>query len=334
MHRMFAYSCVFICLLPSIEAGQSDLALSVESAWDKRTSAVRSMHYSWDVVIKHHAAPAGPIEAQGEFAMDRLGPSQLRWRFSVMNVQLFEGTEYIQQQSLKTFDGGENNVLFFATSQADIPVASIEREQHGHSRDIRLLPIRLVHIPFDATDGVFAKQQWESQARTVFEGVDCIVLSSGLIKVWVTDSPDHMPVKLTVDWEASGIVKYDYRLRYSTEKQSSLPVLSGWDYVGFSFDGKSIIDSRNVSVKAATLNELLDDELFKQENFPHGTWVNDIVLGKSYLVRDDKPDRIIGKFESVDDYEQMLNTDSASELDTVEGKSHLIRERKPSRIIE
>ena len=315
MYGIVYCSLLFTCLLSSVEAGQSDLASGVESAWDKRSSAISSLYFSWDVVIKFYAAPDGPIEATGEFAMDRLGQNQLRWRFSVMNVNLLEGREFLQQQSLKTFDGGENSVLFFADSPTNIPVASIEREERGLSRDVRVLPIRLVYMPFDATDGVFAKQQWENQARTVFEDVNCIVLSSGLLKVWVTDSADHIPIRFTEDWETSGAVRLDYRMKYAVESESSLPVLSGWEYKRFSQDGESVVDNRSVSVTAATINELLDDKLFKQEKFPHGTWVNDTVLGKSYLVRDPKPDRIIEEFESIDNYEQTLSSDSAIELE-------------------
>jgi hypothetical protein len=306
----------------------TDLA-SVIKAWNDRQAAARSLHFSWSGeefcsgdlsaafaglghgrARKGHAADAPPPDTSFEIRMEFFLDARGRVRFDAHGKQWSgERREFVPTTGINVFNG-QCEHTFFPNGVKSFPSAHISADKASDvANDMRLLPIRIVYRPFDATMGVFNSSQLALTAeKGVVDGQSCAILRQGigrsLQSVWVDASRDCVPVRYitTRDGRARTQIDISYA---KDDKHGWVP--NSWNILQLTPVGGTLVSFSATTVKCA-INETIPDNTF-QLSYPVGTWVSNNITDETYILQegDTKRPILAGEFTG-DNYEELLHS--------------------------
>jgi hypothetical protein len=283
----------------------------IADAWNAREKSVRAIHLKWSSTLYSYLTPESTYSASGELALEA-GAEREKFRYAVTSL-IGEsdgngGRRLKVQPSLYLFDG-TRSVLHFV-DQPDYDKAFIGGFGEGIGRDLQIVPLRLFYRPFDENMGEFpGALSGEVEGSAEWDGEECVILSIGRRTIWVTSDKRMLPVRLISRKREPDLRFYEVRIAYETDDRGEW-YPKGWSIVRFGVDGTTIIESREARVESCVINRNLDDGMFVNNGFPHGTWVRDHLSDTTYIVRDGRQRRAVlpGEFTG-DNYEQLLNSE-------------------------
>ena len=287
------------------------------AAWDARAESVSSVHVKWTSIVTHFYFPDGPIRCPGEYAFDREG----RYRFDLDNLSsdVHDMTKVFIKNSKMVFDGRRSVVLFGRPGRPDNyrPAAFIGEADPGVGNDFRIWPLVLLYQPLDKDSGVCQRSELRLEDGEVVDGdTRCLILTAGLLELWVTADEHYLPVRCVQKQSNSDSPSLEARVSYLRDVNGSW-YPGSWVLLRYGGDGETIIHSSDAIVESVAINENLSDELFQITEFEDGTWISESINGEStvQIVRDGLPNRRVydGEFTG-DNYEYLYNSEPPEHL--------------------
>ncbi|MEZ6060300.1 MAG: hypothetical protein R3C19_08070 [Planctomycetaceae bacterium] len=278
---------------------QSPLCAATEiddilAAWDARAESVSSVHLKWTSIVTDLYFPDGPIRCPGEYAFDREG----RYRFDLDNLSsdVRDMTRVYVKNSKRVYDGRRSVVLFGRSGRPDnyFPTAFIGEASPSFEGDFRIWPVLLLYQPLDKDHGIFQRSQLRLKDSEVVDGdTRCLVLTAGLLELWVTADEHYLPVRcVQKQSKTSDSASLEARVSYLRDvNESWYP--GSWVLLRYGGDGETVIHSSDAIVESVAINETLPEELFQITEFEDGTWISESVNGERtvQIVRDGRPNR-------------------------------------------
>lgn len=293
----------------SINTAEAQVQTSLLHAWGVRQSQVRTFSFSWSGTMTRYLPQESVFPIAGAVIVDDQGRTRLDYDYLADGRRSSKTERLFITRAVDVVDGDLRTTFHEMTSR-EFPAAWIRGcSTNEVGRHIQVLVFGMALRPLDDAWAAPTRSLRETGTKSMFQGERCDVLATEWGLLYVTDDDRRLPV-FYVELRDQREPVYDVRITF-TENSTVGWLPLKWQ-IRIYQDG-SVFESTEAAVTEKAINVPIPRERF-QLTFPAGTWVQNLVTGESYIIRDGLPHREVlpGEYTG-ENYQSILSTEPPSQ---------------------